>query len=220
MHFLANLVIIAPFVSGTVRELFPSIHEGTQDPRDVVPGCYGGHLRLESRQYFFDTVNFEWTLEVSGGLPDFETVNIFMRRTDPTGQYPVDEMTCGNQSVTVVRNVMSELIADMNIQESDCLREMAQVVMLENESKLARMQLMWMAGRYIFALNSMALLPKPQCEFLNVPYDPQTALTAITFPPGYTTTTDAPEELSAEEVDRRVTDFSKFITRLGLLDDN
>ena len=175
---LVWLSILSP-LGATVEDFFGDYTIGAQEPRDVVAGCYGGQLGLGSRQFFFDTENFLWTVEISVGVPDFSFVNFFMKRQDPTGQHADVELTCMNQSIVVERNEDSGFLSSIVIRPSGCLERMARVVMLDRESKLANARIDWIQTRYIFAFNAMALTHKPYCEYLDVVYEAEQTLGVI-----------------------------------------
>lgn len=164
-------------VSGTIRDIFPDFSVGTRFPRDVAPGCYGGRLPLDARQFFFDSDNFEWIVEVSVGIPDFDTANIFIRRIDPAGEAN-DEQFCMDEIARVERDVDSGIISEITLGTSDCLKVMAKYVMLEEEDKLDYLRLTWMRSRYVFGLSAMALLPRRKCEFIDVQYEASEVLLA------------------------------------------
>lgn len=194
------ILSIITLSGATIREMFPDYTSGEQDPQDVVPGCYGGRLELGSDQLFFDSDNFEWSVEVLVGVGGFDSVNIYMKRHDPTGQFSEAEMVCRNQVIRVVRDDFTRFVDEVIVEPSECLREMAREVMIETESKLASIVLRWMPMRYVFAFNAMALVHKPRCEFLGDHYEAERVLVPVTTAPVSTETIFLAGDVSSANV--------------------
>ena len=214
MNFYSLALIFSPAVSGTLRELFPRLGEDVQAPRDVVPGCYGGRLDLDASQLFFDTDRFAWIVEVSVGVPNMETLNLYMNRIDPTETYQDDESVCMAEVVKVERDAASGFVEELKLSTSDCLKDMGVYIMAEEETKLENLILTWLPSRYVFGLSAMALLPKAGCEYLDVEVGPQESLVAITAAPEEVVFVAPTEAPSREDVAARMAAFSAFVDSL------